>query len=310
MKDRKTMGLILTIGGGICWGISGCFAEYLFQDKGINAEWLVSVRMVCAGLLLILLGLLKTKGEMFHVFRNKKDRKVFLSFAIFGMLACQYTYFAAIAHSNAGTATVLQSLAPVLVLMLLCLRQKRVPKGIEAIAIACALMGTFLLSTHGDITTMTLSKAGLFFGLAAAVSVTIYNMLVGDIINKYGVYATVGFAMSLAGLVMSIVVRPWRTVVLWDTGTILAVVGVVVIGTALAFSLYLKGLSIVGPFVGTVLGSVEPVTAIIISLLFLDSNFIWIDLVGFALILGTVLMLSLKEKRGADTYESADGEAL
>ena len=79
-----------------------------------------------------------------------------------------------------------------------------------------------------------------------------------------------------------------------DGETRLAGVGVIVIGTAIAFSLYLKGVSIVGAFMGSLLGTVEPVTAIVVSFLFLGSKFQWIDLLGFALILGTVLLLSLR----------------
>lgn len=45
---------------------------------------------------------------------------------------------------------------------------------------------------------------------------------------------------------------------------------------------------------GSLLGTVEPVTAIVVSFLFLGSKFQWIDLLGFALILGTVLLLSLR----------------
>ena len=45
---------------------------------------------------------------------------------------------------------------------------------------------------------------------------------------------------------------------------------------------------------GSLLATVEPVTAIVVSFLFLGSQFQWIDLLGFALILGTVLLMSLR----------------
>ena len=82
----------------------------------------------------------------------------------------------------------------------------------------------------------------------------------------------------------------------FDQGTVLATAGVVVIGTAIAFSLYLKGVSIVGPFMGSLLGMMEPITAVIVSLLFLHAKFQGIDLIGFALILWTVVALSLQSK--------------
>ena len=132
--------------------------------------------------------------------------------------------------------------------------------------------------------------------LRAAAGGAAYNLLSGDLLRHYGVYAVVGYAMLLAGVAMLPFVRPWSYAVPFDQGTVLATAGVVVIGTAIAFSLYLKGVSIVGPFMGSLLGMMEPITAVIVSLLFLHAKFQGIDLIGFALILGTVVALSLQSK--------------
>lgn len=295
-QGKRKAGICFTLAGGICWGLSGCFGQYLFQEKGITAEWLVTVRLLLAGILLVGIGCALQKKQMAAVWKNSADRKRLLLFSIGGMLTCQYTYFAAIQHSNAGTATVLQSVAPVLILGIVCIKGKRLPRKLETGAIFCAFLGVFLLSTHGNIHSMTLTGWALFFGMGAAVSAAAYNLLSGDLLRKYGVYATVGYAMLLAGVVMVIIVRPWRYAVVFDMETILAAAGVVVIGTAVAFSLYLKGVSIVGPFMGSLLGMVEPITAVIVSLVFLGAGFQIMDLAGFVLILGTVVALSLCSK--------------
>jgi len=295
-KENRTAGILITLSGGACWGLSGCFGQYLFQEKGITAEWLVTWRLTLAGLLLMTLGFLMTKRKMGAVWKNAVDRKRLLIFAIGGMLTCQYTYFAAIQHSNAGTATVLQSLNPLIILAIVCMKQKRLPRKFETAAIFCALFGVFLLSTHGDIHSMTITTLALIFGLGAAASAAAYNLLSGDLLRKYGVYPVVGYAMFLAGIVMMLIVRPWTYDVILDQGTILAMAGVIIIGTAVAFSLYLKGVSIVGPFMGSLLGMIEPIVAVIISLAFLGADFHIMDFMGFVMILGTVVALSLPKK--------------
>ena len=296
VKENRTAGIWITLSGGACWGLSGCFGQYLFQEKGITAEWLVTIRLFFAGLLLIALGLILMRKKMGEVWNHPVDRKRLLLFSIGGMLTCQYTYFAAIQYSNAGTATVLQSLNPLLILAIVCMKQKRLPKKIETAAIFCALLGVFLLSTHGDIHSMTITALALLFGFGAAASAAAYNLLSGDLLRTYGVYAVVGYAMLVAGILMMILVRPWEYDVILDKGTVLAVVGVVVIGTAVAFSLYLKGVSIVGPFMGSLLGMIEPIVAVIVSLVFLGAAFHIMDFMGFVLILGTVTALSLPKK--------------
>lgn len=295
-KENRTAGIWYTLCGGMCWGLSGCFGQYLFQEKGITAEWLVTMRLTFAGILLIVLGFVMTGKRMGDLWKNPVDSKSMVLFALAGMLTCQYTYFAAIQYSNAGTATVLQSMAPLVILAIVCIKGKRLPRKFEGAAIFCALLGVFLLSTHGDIRSMTITTWALIFGIGAAVSAAAYNILSGDLLRRYGVYAAVGYAMFIAGIAMLIIVRPWDYEIVFDKGTILATAGVVIVGTAVAFSLYLKGVSIVGPFMGSLLGMVEPVTAIIISLVFLGAKFHILDFVGFVLILGTVIALSLPKK--------------
>ncbi|KAF5076182.1 putative inner membrane transporter YicL [anaerobic digester metagenome] len=308
MERKKEAGILITLSGGICWGISGCFGQFLFVEKNITAEWLVAIRLIFAGALLIMMGFAIQKGKMLEVFKNKADTKQLLIFSLLGMLMCQYTYFAAIQHSNAGTATVLQFLNPLIILAVVCVKGRRLPSRVELWAIMAALLGTFLLSTRGDIYNMSLTGTALFFGLSSALGAALYSLLSGGLMRKYGVYVVVGYGMLFAGVIMVPFVRPWNYLILWDTGTILGVIGVVVIGTAVAFSLFLKGVSLVGPFMGSLLGSIEPVTAIVVSVLFLGSVFHPVELVGFILILGTVLGLSFYSRK-EENVRSQDLEA-
>lgn len=294
VTEKKNVGILYTLSGGICWGLSGCFGQYLFQSKGITADWLVTMRLVIAGSILVLLGLCIQKKALCNIWQKPRNRKRLVLFALAGVLVSQFTYFSAVQYSNAGTATVLQSLSSVMILVIVCLREKRLPRRLETGAMICALLGVFLLSTHGDIHSMTLTQMALIFGLASAVGAVAYTVLSGNLLREYGVYAVVGFAMLVAGAVMMVFVRPWRFAIAWDMQLVLALGGVAILGTAVAYSLFLKGVSIIGPFLGSLLGTVEPITAVIISLVFLKEPFAWMDMIGFALILGTVCVLSLK----------------
>ena len=52
-KNKMVTGTIMTLAGGILWGVSGVCGQYMFQNKGVTAPWLVSVRLVAAGLLML-----------------------------------------------------------------------------------------------------------------------------------------------------------------------------------------------------------------------------------------------------------------
>ena len=171
------------------------------------------------------------------------------------------------------------------------------PSPVEGLAIVLCLAGTFILGTHGNFRELTLTPKALFFGLLAAFGGVLYNMIPGDLMKRYGVCQVLGFGMFLAGIVMTAAVRPWRYEMAWDAGLILALAGVTVIGTAVAFGLYLGGVSIIGPFKGSLYASTEPVSAVIISFLWLGTSFTGMDLLGFGLILGTVLLLTVYQSK-------------
>ena len=46
-------GAFLAITGSLLWGIMGVACQYLLQDKGISAIWLVNMRMFFAGIILL-----------------------------------------------------------------------------------------------------------------------------------------------------------------------------------------------------------------------------------------------------------------
>ena len=71
--------------------------------------------------------LLAQRKRNFDIWKNKKDAKDMLLFSLIGMLFMQYGYFLAIGHSNAATATVLQYLAPVMIVIYVSIRYHKMP---------------------------------------------------------------------------------------------------------------------------------------------------------------------------------------
>ena len=305
-RSREFMGSVMTIVGGACWGLSGCCGQFLFEHRGVEAPWLVALRLLFAGLMLIINGFILNRKNNLRIFKHKRDVRHLLVFALCGITFCQLSYFMAVQTSNAGTATVLQYLSPVLILFLVCFKGRRRPAGLELLAIALSLTGTFLIGTHGNIHGLQLTPQGLTWGLLAAVSAVIYTTLPGTLVNRYDIYQVLGFGMFIGGLFMCHLVRPWNYTVVWDSGTWAAMFGVIVVGTAVAFGLYLQGVSIIGPLKGSLYSGVEPVSSIIISVFWLNTTFTFPDFLGFGLIMVTVLILA--KTGGKQEAEGRDRE--
>jgi len=251
--------------------------------------------MIGAGVVLTLMNLSMRRGKSFDIWRKGADAAQLVIFALLGLAFSQFAYLTSIDYSNAGTATVLQYLGPVLIMGLVCVKNRRLPNRREAIAVVLAVGGTYLLATHGNPKTMVLSRDGLIWGLLSAVSLALYTLLPAKIIPKWGSMVVTGWAMLLGGIAMALVTRVWTIPVALDISGWLAVSGMVVMGTLLAYTLYLQGVGDIGAVRASMLASVEPVSATLFSVFWLGTSFQWIDLLGFAFIMATVFLLAKKD---------------
>ena len=125
--NKGVRGVICTLTGGIFWGFSGACGQFLFANYNIDSSWLTAIRMISAGVILTLFSLLRMRRQALGIWQVRRHAVQLVIFAVLGLMFCQYTYLTAIAHSNAGTATVLQYLGPVLIMAAVCLINRRLP---------------------------------------------------------------------------------------------------------------------------------------------------------------------------------------
>ena len=296
-KPNPVRGVLCTLIGGCCWGFSGNCGQYLFNVHGVDPQWLTVIRMITAGLITVGIVAARDKQKLIDCAKNKHDRIMMLVYGVFGLLLSQYTYLEAINATNAGTATVLQYIGPVLVMVLVCFSGRRLPKRHEALSIVLVIVGTFLLATHGNPNTVVINPVGLFWGLFAACTLVLYTLLPKSIAPKYGAFMTTGLGTLIGGIAFFIIVHPWPLTVDLPLSGWLAVAGMIIVGTVIAYPLYVQGVNDVGPVKASMLASVEPVSAAVISAVWLKSEFEAMDIVGFVCIITTVFLLAKPERK-------------
>ena len=292
MKNGKVRGIVLTLVGGIFWGVGGSCGQYLFENKEVNSGLLVPIRLFAAGLLILVLQLIR-KEKIFDIWKEKRDAAETLLFALFGMMLCQYSYFTTIQYSNAGTATVLQYTGPAMILVYLCVKAKRWPKAYEIAALIFSCGGVFVLATHGDLSSLALPPEALFWGIVAAVTLVVYNLQPIRIIAKFSTLTVMGWGMTIGGIVLTAIMRPWKVSAVWDGETAAALSFIVLFGTIAAFYCYLTGVRLVGAANASLLACIEPIAATIVAAAWLKVRFTPIDLVGFALTITAVVIISV-----------------
>ncbi|RST76413.1 EamA family transporter [Siminovitchia acidinfaciens] len=293
----RVTGIAMVLIGASLWGVSGTVAQYLFHQHGFTAEWLVVVRLLLSGLILLGFAYKKEGQRIWAVWKVKKDALSLLAFSILGMLAVQYTYFAAIIHSNAATATILQYLGPVIITLYVAARMKRVPTSREVAAVILAVIGTFLLVTQGNVSSLSISGWALFWGLSSAAALAFYTLQPYNLLKEWGSLIIVGWGMLVGGVGFSFVHPPWRLVGQWSPSASMAVVFIVIFGTLIAFYCYLESLKYLSASETSLLASVEPLSAAFTSVIWLKVSFGIPEWSGTICILATIALLSLSKSR-------------
>lgn len=288
-------GFLMAFAGGCLWGFSGACSQFLFSRKGLTSDWLVSWRLLVAGGLMVAFALARKGRQAFAIWREPRDARTLAVFGLLGMSGCQYTYLTAIQHSNAGTATVLQYLGPALIMVYLCICTRRRPRPAELTVLALDLAGIFLIATHGSLHSMALSGQALFWGLLSAVFVAVYTLSPVRLLSRYDSFAVVGWGMLLGGVAMMLWKRPWTQAVALDGEAVLFIGCVIVFGSILAFTLYVEGVRRIGPSMGSLVSSVEPVSAALFAVFWLGVSLTAADLAGFACILLALVLLALRK---------------
>lgn len=291
---KSFKGTVLVVLAAIAWGISGVSGQFLMK-QGISVYLLTSLRLLISGLLLIGVVIWQQPQQIKAILEDKKVLVGIFGFSICGLLLNQFSYLQAIHYTNAGTATVLQYMAPVLVLTIICFKNRSLPTMGELTAILLAILGTFIIATHGQLGNLDLTPAGLFWGLFSAVTYTLYMFLPIKLIQEWGSLLVIGLGMLLGGLVFSLVSQSWQYNPQFQANNLLAYIGLIIVGSVFAYTSFLKGVSLIGAVKGSLLAFIEPIAAVFFSVAIMKEIFYPIDFLGMLLTILAVLIISVRD---------------
>ncbi|PGZ91420.1 EamA family transporter [Bacillus sp. AFS029533] len=308
MNRRK--GIVLVIIGAVFWGIGGTVAKKLFQQYQIDVDWLVTTRLLIAGLLLLAIQYFKKdRSQILGVWKNGKIAIQLIIFGVLGMLAVQYTYMASIKHGNAAVATLLQYLAPVMIILYLIVRKQTTLTSRDLLTVSLALIGSFLLLTNGSISQLSVPVLAIAWGVLSGVALAFYTLFAIPLLKQYDSLVIVGWAMIIGGFLLSFIHPPWQMDYKNLTlEAILYLVFIIIFGSMIAFWFYIESLQSLPPKESSLLGSIEPLAAVLTTIFWLKEPFGFFQWLGTACIIGMILLLALNKESSSKTSQPPDNK--
>ncbi|WKA57047.1 EamA family transporter [Planococcus shenhongbingii] len=295
---KRSKGIFLVMTGALFWGIGGTVSKKLFQDFTIDVDWLVTTRLLIAGLLLLSIQFLrKGPAQILDVWKSKQAAMRLIIFGLLGMLAVQYTYMASIEQGNAAVATLLQYLAPVMIIFYLVIRKQNRLTRKDLVTVSLSLIGCFFLLTNKSVARLSVPAPAIVWGILSGAALAFYTLYAIPLLKTYDALVIVGWAMIIGGVALSFVHPPWqmdfKSLPLEAYGYLIFVI---VFGTMIAFWFYIESLQALPPQESSLLGSIEPLAAVLTTVFWLNDSFGNFQWIGTACIMGMIIFLALSKE--------------
>ena len=295
MKEKmKLRGMLLASLASSLWAISGISGEILFKKYNFSSDWLVSVRTLISGILLFVIVIFIEKKSVLKPLKNKKDFIGIILFGTAGMYLVQYTYFKTIELSNVSFSTILQFTAPFFIFIYESIKNKKIPEFSTLILLFMTILGVVFIATKGKISSLSVSPEALLLGLISAIMIAFYSIYPKKLLKKYGSITVVGWGMIVGSVISNIVHPIWKIQGNVNTESIIQVTVVVILGTSVAYLIYIASLNYISSSLAGILTAFEPVLAAILSVIIFRLKFSFVELIGFVLVFVSIFIL---EKR-------------
>ena len=255
------------------------------------------MRLLVAGSFVIILSSLKLRFQLFDIWRNRNNYLPFLAYAILGIFSVQFFFYLCVECSNATTATILQFISPVFILIYNRIIYKKKASKKAIFYVLTAMLGVFLMATKGDLSKLSITPLALLTGLLSALGVMFNVILPQRFAKKYGFVPTVGWGMIIAGLFSNFLYPVYKISFQVDAISICICLTIAFLGTAFAFFLSMKAVSLVSPLVVSVVSASEPLSSAILSVLFLGMVLDGFLVLAMILIIVPMVFLSIEESK-------------
>ncbi len=274
----------------VCWAVSGSSAKFLFQ-QGISPFQLVQLRLTIA-VAGIFLWLFIYYRSLLRI--EKKDLLYFVILGGMGLASVQVTYLYTISKIHVAAAILLQYLAPVFIALYSVIFAHEKLNLRTVFSLIGATAGCYLVSGAYNLDMLSMNKTGIISGILSAIAFAWYSIQGEYGMKRYDSWTVLFFALLFAALSWNIFYPPFSafmrpySAVEWGWISYIAV-----FGTAVPFGLYLKGISLIRATNASITATLEPITAGLISWIFLGEKMDGVQMAGGGLVICSIILLQL-----------------
>jgi len=293
--NNRAIGFIQIILSGICFGALGFFGKKAYQANILPGELLALRYSISALITFTIILLINPKSLLLSRFEMISS----LLLGIFGYALFSNMFFIALSGLSASLTVLLLYTYPVMVAILsqFILKEKLDKKSYLALFLTSLGM---LGLVWGEWSVS--DKKYILIGLGSAFFYSLYIMYSRKYLKDVkalpsSFYVQLGAGFILSSIHFSSLSRPLE--IIQEHGFL--VVSMAIICSLFAMTLFLAGLRSLTSSEASILSTTEPLSGVIMAILFLGENLSLLQLGGGCLILGGMILLGLKKEGAVET---------
>src|SRR5688572_22619744 len=292
---KQLTGILLIMISAASFGTLAIFGRFLYSD-GMKIFTVLFLRFGLAALLMAIIMIARKEA-----LPRGKILLQLIGMGGLGYVGQSFSYLTAIQYASAGLVALLLYLYPIFVFVLSVIVLRERITWMKVTALTLALLGTVLtVDPAGG------QLQGILLAVCAALIYSVY-IIVGTNVMKHVspvqssmvIFASAGTVygalMALDGIHLPTSGSGW-----------LGIAGIVLIATVIPVAAFLAGLERIGPTNAAMLSTLEPVVTVLLAAWIFDERLNPIVMVGGALILVAVILLT----RGELEKKLAPGTSL
>lgn len=276
------------------WGIISLFVKELYA-AGFTPVQVVSIRALTASFFLLAYAAAKG-GKALRI--APSDSRYFIGTGIISVVFFNWCMFKAIQEISVSVATILLYTAPAFVTLLSRVLFRELLSTRKVLALFTTLLGcagVVGIIPHLD---ASISSYGLMLGLGSGFFYALYSIFGKAALQKYSSLTVTVYTFLFAALAITPFSKLETALPLFSSATVwVNIVGLGFLSTTLAYLLYTRGLQRIESSRASIIASLEPVVASLLSVfLFSETLSLW-QYAGIGLVVAAVMLVQEPAKK-------------
>ncbi|KEZ94490.1 EamA family transporter [Nonlabens ulvanivorans] len=279
----------------VFWG-----STYLWNKMAVTELppfMLASIRFSTASAIIFVIAVLSGK-------KLTITKKQFLNTVLAGFLFLAYgngVFVWALKYVDSGFASLLASLQPLVLLLMMRFVQRKSLKIKSIIGVLLGLFGMYLLVSQKDLQMQEDSWIGILMIMSCIISWSAGSLFVAKADTPSNFFMTTGYQMLSAGVILAIgswaFDESWSEPLSWQLNTQIAIVCLILFGSIAAFTAFNYLLKVVSTEKVATSSYVNPIIALLLGWYFLNESITVQSMIAAAIMLTGVYFINSRKVR-------------